>query len=330
MATTKLGNTKSASRAINYAEKRAEEKSGLNCDVDYAKSAFKQTRALYGKESGVQAHTVIQSFSPGEVTPEQCNELGLELAERIAPNHQVAVYTHTDKDHYHNHIVINSVDLETGKKYQSNKKQRELVKKENDSICHKYGLSIPEKQKESRYTQAEYEIAKDVMKGKREKLPWKEEIRTVIDNTQVTNYEQLGNELLQHGIKIDRITDKTITYKHLEEDKKVRGSKLGEKYDKGGLEYGFDGRIKRQKELEQSKPIERKQSDQRERDWEDFARTTSSIEQDRKRREQEKREREEEERRIEAENRRAREEREREEQQKRQSIKKSRGFDLEL
>ena len=37
MATTKLGNTKSASRAINYAEERAEEKSGLNCDVDYAK-----------------------------------------------------------------------------------------------------------------------------------------------------------------------------------------------------------------------------------------------------------------------------------------------------
>ena len=50
MATTKLGNTKSASRAINYAEKRAEEKSGLNCDIDYAKSSFKQTRALYGKE----------------------------------------------------------------------------------------------------------------------------------------------------------------------------------------------------------------------------------------------------------------------------------------
>lgn len=113
VATTKLGNTKSASRAINYAEKRAEEKSGLNCDVDYAKSAFKQTRNLYGKDTGIQAHTVIQSFKPGEVTPKQCNQLGLELAEKIAPNHQVAVYTHTDKDHYHNHIVINSVNLET-------------------------------------------------------------------------------------------------------------------------------------------------------------------------------------------------------------------------
>ncbi|MFM2577179.1 relaxase/mobilization nuclease domain-containing protein, partial [Staphylococcus warneri] len=65
MATTKLGNTKTASRAINYAEKRAVEKSGLNCDVDYAKSAFKQIRALYGKEDGIQAHTIIQSFKPG-------------------------------------------------------------------------------------------------------------------------------------------------------------------------------------------------------------------------------------------------------------------------
>ncbi|MCS6168333.1 relaxase/mobilization nuclease domain-containing protein, partial [Clostridium botulinum] len=135
MATTKLGNTKSASRAINYAEKRAEKKSGLNCDVDYAKSAFKATRSLYGKEDGIQAHTIIQSFKPNEVTPEQCNQIGLELAEKIAPNHQVAVYTHTDKEHYHNHIVINSVDLETGNKYQSNKKQCELVKQANDTLC---------------------------------------------------------------------------------------------------------------------------------------------------------------------------------------------------
>ncbi len=49
MATTKLSATKSTSRAINYAEKRAVEKSGLNCDVDYAKSSFKASRELYGK-----------------------------------------------------------------------------------------------------------------------------------------------------------------------------------------------------------------------------------------------------------------------------------------
>ena len=49
MATTKISSTKSTSRAINYAEKRAEEKSALNCDIDYAKSSFKATRELYGK-----------------------------------------------------------------------------------------------------------------------------------------------------------------------------------------------------------------------------------------------------------------------------------------
>lgn len=80
MATTKLSATKSTSRAINYAEKRAIE-NGLNCDIDYAKSSFKASRELYGKTDGNQGHIIIQSFKPGEVTPEQCNQLGLELAE---------------------------------------------------------------------------------------------------------------------------------------------------------------------------------------------------------------------------------------------------------
>ena len=55
MATTKLSATKSTSRAINYAEKRAEEKSGLNCDIDYAKSSFKATRELYSKTGVMKA-----------------------------------------------------------------------------------------------------------------------------------------------------------------------------------------------------------------------------------------------------------------------------------
>ena len=126
MATTKLSATKSTSRAINYAEKRAEEKNGLNCDIDYAKSSFKATRELYGKTGGNEGHVIIQSFKPGEVTPEQCNQLGLELAEKFAPNHQVAVYTHNDTDHVHNHIVINSIDLETGKKFNNNKQALRL------------------------------------------------------------------------------------------------------------------------------------------------------------------------------------------------------------
>src|SRR5699024_10010816 len=111
MATAKISSTKSTARAINYAEKRAVEKSGVNCDVEYAKSSFKATRELYGKTGGNEGHVVIQSFQPGEVDAQKCNQLGVELAEKIAPNHQVSVYTHDDKEHMNNHIVINAVKL---------------------------------------------------------------------------------------------------------------------------------------------------------------------------------------------------------------------------
>ncbi|TRR48527.1 hypothetical protein DNP45_23920, partial [Salmonella enterica subsp. enterica serovar Panama] len=104
-------------------------------DVDYAKSSFKASRELYGKTDGNQGHVIIQSFKPGEVTPEQCNQLGLALAEKLAPNHQVAVYTHADTDHVHNHIVINSIDLETGKKFNNNKQALRNVRDFNDEVC---------------------------------------------------------------------------------------------------------------------------------------------------------------------------------------------------
>ncbi|OHQ37744.1 protein rlx, partial [Staphylococcus sp. HMSC069D04] len=251
MATTKLGNTKSASRAINYAEKRAEEKSGLNCDVDYAKSAFKQTRALYGKENGVQAHTVIQSFKPGEVTPEQCNQLGLELAEKIAPNHQVAIYTHTDKEHVHNHIVINSVDLETGKKYQSNKQQRELVKRENDNICRSHGLSVPERDTAHlRYTQAESAL---IDKGK---TSWKDELREQIENAKAhtSDFKSFSEHLEKEGIEF-KVRGKNVSYKPENVNKWVRGKTLGQDYDKGALEHEFERREREEERQSEQDPV---------------------------------------------------------------------------
>ncbi|MBF7023303.1 relaxase/mobilization nuclease domain-containing protein [Staphylococcus kloosii] len=264
MATTKLGNTKSASRAINYAEKRAEEKSGLNCDVDYAKSAFKQTRALYGKENGIQAHTVIQSFKPGEVTPEQCNQLGLELAEKIAPNHQVAVYTHTDKDHYHNHIVINSVDLETGKKYQSNKKQRELVKQSNDNVCREHGLSVTERgTAKMRYTQAEKGIVFD-----REEYSWKDELRDQIENAKAhtSNLETFSEHLREKGIEV-KLRGETISYKPENANKWVRGRTLGSDYEKGAIDD----------EHERHEKLQREAGDDIRIDWHEFERRTEEY-----------------------------------------------------
>lgn len=262
MATTKLGNTKSASRAINYAEKRAEEKSGLNCDIDYAKSSFKQTRVLYGKENGIQAHTVIQSFKPGEVTPEQCNQLGLELAKKIAPNHQVAVYTHTDKEHVHNHIVINSIDLETGRKYQSNKQQRNFVKQANDDICREHGLSVPERDTAKlRYTQAEKSLIE------KDQFSWKDDLREKIEHAKehTSDFKSFSEHLGKSGIEV-KVRGKNVSYKPENVNKWVRGKTLGQDYDKGALEYEFERR-EREEERESERDPVAEYTDQFEVDW---------------------------------------------------------------
>lgn len=279
MATTKLGNTKSASRAINYAEKRAEEKSGLNCDVDYAKSSFKQTRALYGKENGVQAHTVIQSFKPGEVTAEQCNQLGVELAKKIAPNHQVAIYTHTDKEHVHNHIVINSIDLETGRKYQSNKKQRDFVKRSNDEICREHGLSVPERNTAKlRYTQAEKSLIE------KDQYSWKDDLREKIENAKdhTSDFKSFSEHLEQSGIEF-KVRGKNVSYKPENVNKWVRGKTLGEDYDKGALEYEFERR-EREEEKESERDAVAEYTDQFDVDWDAVEHNAEQLRKTRNRR----------------------------------------------
>ena len=290
MATTKISSTKSTSRAINYAEKRAEEKSALNCDIDYAKSSFKATREMYGKTDGNEGHVVIQSFKPNEVTPEQCNQLGLELAEKIAPNHQVAVYTHNDTDHVHNHIVINSIDLETGKKFNNNKKALHDIRQANDEICVSHNLSIPDKQAQIRYTQAEQNI---IDKSENDKASWKNQVRMAIEETkeQATDFDDFKQRLETKGVKVARVTNKTITYLHIEENKKVRGNKLGEDYEKGAIVNAIN-KQKQSPEQPVRKPnvdfaeFERRNKEKRNQRELDKAKQTHSRENEHARREQ--------------------------------------------
>lgn len=243
MATTKLGSSKSAGGSITYAEKRAEVKSGLNCDVDYAMSTFKATRELYNKPNGVQAHTIIQSFKPGEVTPEKANEIGQELAREVTnDNYQVAIYTHTDKAHIHNHIIINAVGFKDGKKYQSNAKQRHLVKDLNDKICRQHNLSVPKKDTARvRYTLTEQEILK------KDGISWKDELRQAIPlaSAKSSNFDDLGRNL-ENNFDIEfKKRGNTISYRHPDQKRWVRAKKLGADFDKEALENEFTRQIER-------------------------------------------------------------------------------------
>ncbi|MFB9759109.1 relaxase/mobilization nuclease domain-containing protein [Ectobacillus funiculus] len=244
MATIQLSTTKVANRLLSYAEKRAQERSGLDCPAEYAKSQFKATRELWGKTEGIQAHHVIQSFKPGEVTPELANQIGQDLAREIAKGYEAVVYTHTDKEHIHNHIVINSVSFEDGKKYQAHGKQAiEKVREVSDRLCLERGLSIVQEPAKERYHRAEYGLAK------RGEMSWKDEIREAVklarDNS--SSLQEMKT-YLQDKFEIEmKIQNKNVSFKHPEQQRFVRGTKLGHDYEKGVLEDGFSRQIESSK-----------------------------------------------------------------------------------
>jgi hypothetical protein len=244
MATIQLSTTKVANRLLSYAEKRAMERSGVDCPAEYAKSQFKATRELWGKTEGIQAHHVIQSFKPGEVTPELANQMGQDLAREIAKGYEAVVYTHTDKEHIHNHIVINSVSFEDGKKYQAHGKQAiEKVREISDRLCLERGLSIVQEPAKERYHRAEYGLAK------RGEMSWKDEIREAVklarDNS--SSLQEMKT-YLQDKFEIEmKIQNKNVSFKHPEQQRFVRGTKLGHDYEKEVLEDGFSRQIESSK-----------------------------------------------------------------------------------
>jgi len=249
MATIKLSTTKNANALLKYAEKRSEVSNSLDCDVDYVRNQFKATREIWGKNGGIQAHHVIQSFKPDEVDPQQANKIGLQLAEKLAKGHEVAVYTHTDKDHIHNHIVINAVNYEDGRKFHAHGQEAiDHVRKISDELCKENGLSIVEERSaDVRYTLAEQSL---VQKGE---FSWKDEIRTAIDSSkeQAASFEDFQERLKDQGVQAT-LRGKNITYEHLESNKKVRGTKLGLAYEKETILHGFERQVTRERETRNS------------------------------------------------------------------------------
>lgn len=237
MATIKLGTTKSANALISYAEKRAEKTSSLNCSPETAKAQLKATREIWGKKGGIQAHHVIQSFKPDEITPERANELGQELAEKLGEGHEALIYTHSDTKHVHNHIVINSVNFETGYKFQLHgKKAIEKVRDLSDELCKKHDLSIVDQPAKVRYHQAEYGLAK------RGLVSWKDELRQAIDLEKETagNFEEFQENLKEKfDIEVTLRGKKAINYKHPSQKRNVRGRRLGANYERGTIEDVF-------------------------------------------------------------------------------------------
>ena len=118
--------------------------SALNCEsCETAYAEMQATKQRFGKLGGVVGYHFIQSFAPGEVTPEQAHAIGVAFAQRLfGDRYEVVVGTHLDKAHLHNHVVVNSVSFVDGKKYHSSPGNYYFdVRGVSDALCRENDLS---------------------------------------------------------------------------------------------------------------------------------------------------------------------------------------------
>lgn len=239
--------TKSLSNQLKYLEKEGktidELKEGINCTTDNVEREFNIIKNLYNKTEGKQYYHFTQAFSPEDnINPNKAHELGREWIERNIKGHQVYMVTHIDKNHIHNHFVINSVNMDNGLKLQINPSKLMGMKKDSNRLCDREKLSKInlEPNKGISKTDSEYRLEQKGI------TPWKDELRQCIDfgKNQTSSIEELKEYLKEHFSIEVRETKNSISYRHPEQNKSVRGNKLGGSYTKEGLLNEFNGKVR--------------------------------------------------------------------------------------
>ena len=149
MAITKIlarnGGLKQAIEYVLNGDKTQEQvlTAHLNCDPGYEYQQMMDTKRELGKLDGRQCYHIIQSFVPGEITPELALQIATEFAAEYLAGYQVVIGTHTDRHHIHSHILFNSVNDATGEKYHCSKSEYfQQIRAVSDRLCREHGLSV--------------------------------------------------------------------------------------------------------------------------------------------------------------------------------------------
>lgn len=117
----------------------------INCLKEIALEQMIATKNQYGKDDKYIAWHGYRSFKPGEVSAEECHQIGIELAKEMwGDRFQIIVTTHLDKEHLHNHFAFNSVSYLDGGKYNYSKSEIQRLRETSDRLCRERGLSVIE------------------------------------------------------------------------------------------------------------------------------------------------------------------------------------------
>lgn len=210
---------------------------GFGCNPETADGEFllmkreyiAQTGRLRGKDDVIAYH-LRQSFVPGEITPEEANRIGCELASRFTHGqHAYVVATHEDRRHVHSHIIISAVNLDCDRKFRNFWGSSKAIRRLSDTLCIQNGLSIIEQPKE-------HSKSYNKWLGNEAKTSQRDGLREALDAAlarQPKGFEELLTMLQRGGWEVKR--GKRISLKGKGQERFKRLDSLGEDYSEAAL-----------------------------------------------------------------------------------------------
>ena len=199
---------------------------------------FENNRIVANQNKGIIASHICQSFSPDDnVTPELAHKIGIETINRCFPDFQVVLATHSDREHIHNHFIINSASLLDGKKFYDNMDVLNQMRKVSDELYYKNDLSVIEKDNVTKYSPLDQSTLNAAKQGRSWKFNLVKDLDDALQNCK--NKNEFINYFQTRNYEI-KFTNKNITFKKKGEKKGIRADTLakqfGQKYSKNNIE----------------------------------------------------------------------------------------------
>ena len=210
---------------------------GFGCNPETADGEFllmkreyiARTRRRRGKDDVIAYH-LRQSFVPGEITPEEANRIGCELASRFTHGqHAYVVATHEDRRHVHSHIIISAVNLDCDRKFRNFWGSSKAIRRLSDTLCIQNGLSIIEQPKRHGKSYNKW-LGNEANTSQRDGL--REALDAVLAR-QPKDFEELLTMLQRGGWEVKR--GKRISLKGKGQERFKRLDSLGEDYSEAAL-----------------------------------------------------------------------------------------------
>ena len=212
--------------------------SSYGCSAETADIEFAWTRRHAVDKGENLGRHLIQAFAPGEVTPEEAHQIGLELAKEIlGGKYEFVLTTHIDRGHIHNHVIWNAVSFTDHKHYHSNKRSYYEIRRASDRLCKEHGLSVIVPGQEKGKSYVEHQAV-------RNGTSYKAKLKSAIDRLlpACTDLDDLLRRLQEEGYEIRR--GKYISCRASNQERFTRLKTLGIDYTEEALTARIAGRTR--------------------------------------------------------------------------------------